>query len=294
MSFQRFSRKLVRHRVFAKNFPTSRIASAWRERKSLERHFPDPGKILGLTGLVYGLGLVSINLSYSFWGFHDFEILYQQGVCAGIWALAFIIMSFLPSAFMTFLLKGMRQKAKWQLVALLIIFALMTGGLIYWHRNDIRGFLQGHYRGFLYAIMMSMAAGAGTALSAFIPDIKEAIFSKLSKSETENLLLSLPFSVLPGFMLLLLFAGFYVTIPAGWGGGKPAQRDLWVSKEGLSVLGACSVNSVKAQRGDLSLISKSWVLHESKESIIVWRDGCPTISFPKDWARSTEWPQKQD
>jgi len=44
------------------------------------------GKILGISGLVYAVGLVSVNISYWFWGFHDLEVPYQQCIYAGFLA----------------------------------------------------------------------------------------------------------------------------------------------------------------------------------------------------------------
>jgi len=138
-----------------------------------------------------------------------------------------------------------------------------------------------------------MAAGAGFALLAFAPEVRNTL---LSNGENHDLITGtavlLPVAGI-AFYLLVLFAAFYATIPQAWGGGRPDHRNLWVSSEALPILNICNkrvtINGIGESQG-ISL-SDVWVLHETREKVIVWRDSCPTLELPRMLVRAQYWPQ---
>jgi hypothetical protein len=253
-------------------------------------------KILGVSGLAYGVGLVSINISYFLWGFHDFDISYQQGIFAGLWTFAFVALAYFPAAWGTKLLSKLDRrnfKRKWLFGFVVFSISLLIG-LLYWHRTKIHAFLSFHVLGVLFGTMAVLAAGIGWSFWAFALQAKMTLFSKSEDPDLETIMTQIIGPVFWGLCLIFVFAGFYACIPAAFGGGKPERHDLWVSADALAVLGDCAERlDIKSVKGhELTLIGSVWILHEAKDNVAVWRDKCPIVALPRTWIRSYQWPQQ--
>ena len=290
------------------------------------------GKVLGITGLVYGIGLVSINLSFFFWGFHDFEIPNQQAIYAGMWAIGVVTISCCPAAIadawnrkgtrprrsglslwrrkiLAFMLKKLLIIGRRRLLAIGwrrmlavvcgLLFAIAIIPLAFWQRANIQIFLQGHYPGVLYAVFTLQTIVVGASFFSIAPETLRSLLAAHEKGDAANVIIGVALTTLLGSFLLFVFACFYVRIPMPMGGGEPEQRGIWVSREALNVFDYCKgmpipkeqqIQRFETQDANIVFLPDLWVLHESKDSLVIWREKCRTVALPKAWIKTYEWP----
>jgi hypothetical protein len=250
-------------------------------------------KIAKISGIFYLIGMISLSLSYYFnYGFHDFDIPYQQVIYAGIWMLVYVTLACAPTLIGTKIVTKYGSKLSrrsWINILLLLLLSLFT--LVYKYRISIGHFISTHYLGYLLGNLAIMSIGIGAFLSTLVPEWAKQLYSK--ESDTWTAVITSSLMLLCAFAILFLFTAFHSTIPMALGGGKPEQRDIWVAKDEFDIYNDCKGPTPITYKtvGDATLIPNVSVLHETKDNFIIWRPKCPTIALPRSSVKTYQWAQ---
>ena len=266
-------------------------------------------KVAKISGIFYLLGMFSLNVTYYLYGFHDFDVSVPQVIYAGVWVLIYVALSCAPASTIAKNSKKYGSKltpiiakiseeygSKLSRPGWIAILFLLSSGLVfmaYEFRYSIGYFIKAHYLGYLLGVLAVMTIGTGALLSTLAPELSKQLYSK--KADTGTTVITTSLMLLCIVAIAVLFSVFHSMIPLAFGGGKSEQIDIWVAKDQLDIFNNCGgppkINYKTA--GDATLIPNLFVLHETKDNFIIWRQTCPTIAIPRTSVKSYQWAQPQ-
>jgi hypothetical protein len=264
-------------------------------RPSLQLGLQVAGTALGVTGLIYGIGLVSINLSFFFWGFDDFEIPSQQAIYTGVLAIAFIAIACLPAAIVSGSIKsrrrlGLTSRAIGFRLGSAVLLGFLGFLFLYWKRACIGALLQRHRLESLTVTFAVIVFVFGACFYSFAPEMRKIFYPDHKEADPANIIVRTAMTTMLAVLLLTPFSVVYQLIPTAMGGGKSEQCDIWVSREALNVLDHCEKTPiVQTQDLNIVLLSNIRVLHKTKDDFFIWRDKCPVTALPRVWIKASQW-----
>jgi len=191
------------------------------------------------------------------------------------------------------------KKHRWWTIGFGLFFICTVPWVVYWQHAGIQTFLRGHHSESLNVILVIQAIVFSTSFISIGQETRRVILSNDEKVSTVSLLTGGLLTIFLGFSLLLLFACVYIRIPVSIGGGEPEQRDMWVSREALNVFDYCKgapipkdqqIQRFETQDPNIVFLPNLFVLHESKDNFIIWREKGRIVALPKAWIKTYEWP----
>lgn len=255
------------------------------------------GGLLGISGLFYLAGFITLNFIYHSWGFHDFDLSHRQCIYAGSLALAGVSLLFLFSTVTKHLFyrcgkrhlsTGRRRKV---MLSILLVSFLLGLSYAYYSRPTIE-YLQAHHLAIGYLALALVVESVAFTLFEFVQGSLRLKRMRGEISLSFNLAVCATGILFLAHSLLYLFTPYYQEIPQAWGGAKPEKRIFHPTPEALAYLANYTEHSQTGRDLPVSeLIQKEgvWVLHENNDSLMIWTEKSGGFQLPKSWVAGRRW-----